>query len=39
MKKMRHRDIETTMRYVEMARRMKKAADSVYVPAFLSRAN
>jgi len=38
-KKMRHRDIETTMRYVEMARKMKKAAETVYVPEFLRHAN
>lgn len=38
-KKMRHRDIETTMRYVEMARKMKKATDNVYVPEFLHKAN
>lgn len=36
-KKMRHKDIETTMRYVETARKMKKAADEVYVPKFLER--
>jgi len=31
-KKMRHRDIQTTMRYVEMASKMKKATEDVYVP-------
>jgi len=31
-KKMRHRDIQTTMRYVEMASKMKKTAENVYVP-------
>ena len=36
-KKMRHKDIQTTMRYVETARKMKKAAEKVYVPGFLSR--
>lgn len=36
-KKMRHKDIQTTMRYVETARKMKKAAEKVYVPDFLSR--
>ena len=35
-KKMRHKDIQTTMRYVETARKMKKAAEAVYVPSFLS---
>jgi hypothetical protein len=37
-KKMRHRDIDTTMRSVELARKMKNAADSVYAPEFLSHA-
>lgn len=31
-KKMRHRDIQTTMRYVEQASKMKKATEQVYVP-------
>ncbi len=31
-KKMRHKDIQTTMRYVEMASKMKRAMDDVYVP-------
>ncbi len=34
-KKMRHKDIDTTLRYVETARKMKKAAEQVYVPEFL----
>jgi integrase len=34
-KKMRHKDVQTTMRYVQMASRMKKAAETVYVPGFL----
>ncbi len=34
-KKMRHKDIQTTMRYVEMASKMKKATETVYVPEFL----
>ena len=34
-KKMRHRDVQTMMRYVEMARKMKRAAEQVYVPGFL----
>ena len=38
-KKMRHKDVQTTMLYVEMAQKMKKAAESVYVPDFLQRAN
>jgi integrase len=35
-KKMRHKDVQTTMRYVQMANKMKKAADVVYVPGFLT---
>lgn len=31
-KKMRHRDISTTMKYVALANKMKKATDVVYVP-------
>lgn len=34
-KKMRHKDVQATMRYVEIARKMKRAADAVYVPEFL----
>lgn len=37
-KKMRHRDIQTTMRYVSMAEKMKAATDAVYVPVVLSKA-
>jgi hypothetical protein len=35
---MRHKDVQTTMRYVEMASRMQKAAETVYVPGFLAKA-
>lgn len=35
-KKMRLKDIQTTMRYVEMARKMKKTSEAVYVPNFLA---
>ena len=36
-KKMRHKDIQTTMRYVQTARKMKRAVENVYGPDFLSR--
>ena len=36
-KKMRHKDVQTTIRYVESARKMKRAADAVYVPGFLAK--
>jgi hypothetical protein len=35
-KKMWHKDIQTTMQYVEMARKMKKTREAVYVPEFLT---
>ena len=38
-RKMRHKDIQTTMRYVEMARKMQKASEKVFVPDFLGEAN
>jgi integrase len=38
-KKMRHKDVQTTMRYVEMARKMKRATETVYVPGFLAAAS
>jgi integrase len=31
-KKMRHKDIQTTMRYVEMANKMKRCSEDVFVP-------
>jgi integrase len=31
-KKMRHKDISTTMRYVEMASKMRRATEQIYVP-------
>ncbi len=36
-KKMRHKDISTTMRYVELASKLKKAAEKVFVPDFLNK--
>ncbi len=35
-KKMRHKDIQTTMKYVQMANKMKRAAEVVFVPEFLA---
>ena len=37
-KKMKHWDIQTTMRCVAMARKMTKAVENVYVPEFLRQA-
>ncbi len=34
-KKMRHRSFTTTQRYIKLADKMKKAAEVIYVPAFL----
>tara|TARA_B100000809_G_C14845403_1_gene426321 strand:- start:19 stop:183 length:165 start_codon:yes stop_codon:yes gene_type:complete len=31
-KKMRHKDIATTMRYINMAHKMKRATDDVFIP-------
>lgn len=36
-KKMRHRSFSTTLRYVQLTDKMKKAADQVYVPEFLQK--
>jgi integrase len=38
-KKMRHRDIQTTMRYVELASKMKVATDTVYIPKLPTKAS
>jgi integrase len=35
-KKMRHRSFTTTLRYIQLSDKMKKAADVVYVPEFLT---
>ena len=34
-RKMRHRSFKTTLGYIQLADKMKKAADVIYVPAFL----
>ncbi len=36
-KKMRHKSFETTLRYISLAGKMKKAADAVHVPGFLKK--
>lgn len=36
-KKMRHKHISTTMRYVKLASKLKKAAEKVFVPDFLNK--
>jgi integrase len=38
-KKMRHQSVSTTMRYVEMARKMKRSSEVVFVPEFLATAS
>lgn len=37
-KKMRHKDIQTTMRYVAMANKMKRGAEEVFVPTIPQKA-
>lgn len=37
--KMRYRDVQATMRYLETERKMERAGDAVYVPKFLKAAN
>jgi hypothetical protein len=34
-KKMRHMSFTTTLRYIELADKMKKTTEAVYVPDFL----
>jgi integrase len=34
-KKMRHRDIQTTLRYIDMAGKMKAASEKVFVPQII----
>ena len=36
-KKTRHRSFTTTLKYIGLADKMKKATDTVYVPDFLKR--
>ena len=36
-KKMRHKSFQTTLRYIGLADKMKKATEQVYVPEFLSK--
>jgi integrase len=36
-KKMRHRSFQTTLRYISLSDKMKKATESVYVPEFLQK--
>jgi len=36
-KKMRHKSFKTTLRYIELANKMQKAVEDVYVPDFLDR--
>jgi hypothetical protein len=34
---MRHKSFQTTLRYIELADKMKKATEQVYVPDFLKK--
>lgn len=38
-RKMRPKNVQTTMRYVEMARKMKRSSEAVFVPEFLKPAS
>ena len=37
-KKMRHKSFTTTLRYIQLSDKLKKATDAVYVPEFLTTA-
>ena len=36
-RKMRHKSFTTTLRYIALSDKMKKATDAVHVPAFLKK--